>query len=130
MGASRRDRIFCGSPKPPPTHLVAPLSAGSAGARDARAGRACGGAASPVRDGYLFIVFRPDLFMPLDDDRRALAAEVAAIKATRQEGVEEIRIPGERAYRERARLTREGIETDRRIQNALGRLPEGKGWTD
>jgi LDH2 family malate/lactate/ureidoglycolate dehydrogenase len=75
---------------------------------------------------YLFIAFTPDLFVPLDDYRRALAAEIAAIKATpRQNGVEEIRIPGERAYRERARLTREGIEIDRRIHDALRQLAEG-----
>src|SRR5207245_2808228 len=68
--------------------------------------------------GYIFIAFKPDLFMPLDDYRHALAAEIAAIKATpRQDGVEEIRIPGERAYRERARLAREGIEIDRRIHD-------------
>ncbi|HEU4367361.1 MAG TPA: Ldh family oxidoreductase [Methylomirabilota bacterium] len=86
----------------------------------------CGGAASPERDGYLFIAFKPDLFMPLEDYRCALAAEIAAIKATpRQEGVDEIRIPGQRAYRERARLAREGIEIDRRIQDALARLAEG-----
>jgi LDH2 family malate/lactate/ureidoglycolate dehydrogenase len=77
--------------------------------------------------GYLFIAFKPDLFMPLADYRRALAAEVAMIKATpRQEGVAEIRVPGERAYRDRERLTREGIEIDRRIQDALLRLAEGK----
>jgi LDH2 family malate/lactate/ureidoglycolate dehydrogenase len=65
--------------------------------------------------------------MPLDDYRHALAAEIAMIKATpRQEGVAEIRIPGERAYRDRERLTREGIEIDRRIQDALLRLAEGK----
>ena len=75
---------------------------------------------------YLFIAFKPDLFTPLDDYRRALTAEIAAIKATpRQAGVDEIRIPGERAYRERARLAREGIEIDRRIQDALNRLAEG-----
>ncbi|HEY3100414.1 MAG TPA: Ldh family oxidoreductase [Methylomirabilota bacterium] len=75
---------------------------------------------------YLFIAFRPDLFVPLDEYRRALAAEIAAIKATpTQNGVEEIRIPGERAYRERARLTREGIEIDRRIHDALRQLAEG-----
>ena len=73
--------------------------------------------------GYLFIAFKPDLFAPLDDYRRALAAEIARIKATpRQEGVDEIRIPGERAYRERARLARAGIEIDRRIHDALLRL--------
>jgi hypothetical protein len=72
---------------------------------------------------YLFIAFKPDLFTPLEDYRRALAAEIAAIKATpRQEGVDEIRIPGERAYRERARLLRAGIEIDRRIQNLGGAL--------
>jgi LDH2 family malate/lactate/ureidoglycolate dehydrogenase len=74
---------------------------------------------------YLFIAFKPDLFVPLDEYRRELAKEIAAIKATpRQAGVEEIRIPGERAYRERARLAREGIEIDRRIQDALLLLAE------
>ena len=69
---------------------------------------------------YVMIAFKPDLFLPLEDYRRALAAEIATIKATpRQEGVEEIRIPGERAYRERARLAREGIEIDRRIHETL-----------
>ena len=75
---------------------------------------------------YLFIAFKPDLFLPLDDYRRALAVEIAAIKATpRQDGIEEIRIPGERAYRERARRTRDGIEIDRRIHDALIQLAEG-----
>ena len=76
---------------------------------------------------YLFIAFKPDLFTPLDDYRHALAAEIAAIKATpRQDGVDEIRIPGERAYRDRARLAREGLEIDRRIHDALSALAEGK----
>ncbi len=76
---------------------------------------------------YVFIAYKPDLFVPLDEYRRALAAEIATIKATpRQPGVEDIRIPGERAYRERARLTREGIEIDRRIHEALIQLAEGK----
>ena len=60
-------------------------------------------------------------------EARALAAEIAAIKVTpRQDGVDEIRIPGERAHRERARLTREGIEIDRRIHDALATLAEGR----
>ena len=88
----------------------------------------CGGAVDQARDGYLFIALAPDLFLPLDEYRRALAAEIAAIKATpRQEGVAEIRIPGERAYRERARLSREGIEVDRRIRDALAGLASGHG---
>ena len=76
--------------------------------------------------GYLVIAFKPDLFMPLGDYQRALAAEIAALKATpRQEGVAEIRIPGERAYRERAWRPREGIDIDRRIHDALTMLAEG-----
>src|SRR5437660_2505253 len=60
---------------------------------------------------YLFIAFKPDLFVPLEDYRRSLAAEIAAIKATpRQDGLDEIRLPGERAYRERARQPGEGLE--------------------
>jgi LDH2 family malate/lactate/ureidoglycolate dehydrogenase len=89
-------------------------------------GVVCGGAASPARDGYLFIAFQPELFLPLAEYRRALAAEIATIKATpRQDGVDAIRIPGERAYHDRARRAREGIEIDRRIQEALIRLARG-----
>jgi L-2-hydroxycarboxylate dehydrogenase (NAD+) len=85
----------------------------------------CGWDGDHEKAGYLFIAFKPDLFVPLEEYRCSLAAEIAAIKATpRQEGVAEIRIPGERAYRERARLTREGIEIDRRIYDALTALAE------
>ena len=87
----------------------------------------CGWDGNEEKAGYIFIAFKPDLFVPLEDYRRALAAEIAMIKATpRQHGVAEIRIPGERAYRERARLTREGIEIDQRIHDALLALAEGK----
>src|SRR3989442_8650525 len=80
-----------------------------------------------VAAGYLFIAFKPDLFVPLEDYRRTLAAEIALIKATpRQEGVDEIRIPGEGAYRERTRLAREGVEIDRRIHDALMALVRGQ----
>ena len=76
---------------------------------------------------YLVIAYKPDLFVPLDEYRRTLGKEIDAIKATpRQAGVDEIRIPGERAYRERARLTREGIEVDQRIVDALTKLAEGQ----
>ena len=86
----------------------------------------CRGDADLETAGYLFIAFTPDLFVPLEDYRRALTAEIAAIKATpRQEGVGEIRIPGERAYRDRARLAQDGLEIDRRIHAALLALAEG-----
>ena len=43
-----------------------------------------------------------------------------------QDGVDEIRIPGERSYRMREQLRRDGIEIDRKIYDALGRLAEGQ----
>ncbi len=88
----------------------------------------CAGARTPddIR-GYLIIAFKPDLFIPLEDYRRDLTQRIAAIKATpRQDGVDEIRIPGERGARMREQLQREGIEIDRKIYDALGRLAEGQ----
>jgi LDH2 family malate/lactate/ureidoglycolate dehydrogenase len=77
--------------------------------------------------GYVFIAFRPDLFLPADDYRREVSKRIAAIKATpRQMGVEEIRIPGERSTATRVRLLCEGIEIDRKIHDALRRLAEGR----
>lgn len=77
--------------------------------------------------GYLVMAFRPDLLIPLDQYQRDLAAMLARVKATpRQSGVEEIRLPSERAFRERARNLRQGIVIDRRIYDALRSLPEGK----
>ena len=85
----------------------------------------CDGTDGPESAGYLFIAFKPDLFTPLEDYRRALSAEIATIKATpRQDGIDEIRIPGERAYRERARRVGQGIEIDRRIHDALLQLAQ------
>ena len=76
--------------------------------------------------GYMFIAFKPDLFLSTDEYCHEISQRVAMIKSTpRQAGVEEIRIPGERAYRTRARLMRDGIEIDGKIHKALGRLAEG-----
>ena len=76
--------------------------------------------------GYLFIALKPDLFVSADEYRRDVSQRIATIKETpRQAGVTEIRIPGERSYATRARLMQEGIEIDRKIYNALGRLAEG-----
>ena len=77
--------------------------------------------------GYMFMAFKPDLFLLAEDYRRDVSGRIETIKATpRQAGVEEIRIPGERGYRTRARLLVEGIEIDGKIHRALGRLAEGK----
>ena len=77
--------------------------------------------------GYLIMAVKPDLMLPLDAFRRDMSEMLARVKATpRQPGVEEIRLPGERAFRERARSLREGIEIDRKIYDALLALPQGK----
>ena len=75
--------------------------------------------------GYLIMAIKPDLLVPLEDFRRHMSEMLARVKSTaRQPGVDEIRLPGERSARERARLTREGIEIDRKIYDALLALPK------
>ena len=74
-------------------------------------------------DGYLFVVFKPDLLAGLDDFKQQLGALIDRIKGTpRQPGVTEIRMPGERAFRSRERELREGIEIDRLVYEALAKL--------
>ena len=76
--------------------------------------------------GYLFIAFKPGLFLPPEDYRREVTRRINMIKATPlQAGATEIRIPGERSDSTRARLTSEGIEVDRKIADALRHLAEG-----
>ena len=77
--------------------------------------------------GYLIMAIKPDMLVPLEDFRRDMSEMLARVKATpRQPGVEEIRLPGERAFRERAKNLREGIEIDRKIYDALIALPRGR----
>jgi LDH2 family malate/lactate/ureidoglycolate dehydrogenase len=99
---------------------------GLALAMDAIGALAAGTRSANDVSGYMFIAFKPDLFLSRDDYQREVARRIDTIKSTqRQAGVEEIRIPGERSYKTRARLMREGIEIDRKIHDALGRLAEG-----
>src|ERR1700747_3634403 len=70
--------------------------------------------------GYLFIAFRPDLFGPADAFERQVTHLIERIKATpRQPGVDDIRIPSERAFRSRARALRAGLEIDQVVFDAL-----------
>ncbi|HTZ38215.1 MAG TPA: Ldh family oxidoreductase [Stellaceae bacterium] len=81
------------------------------------------GIVGEAQDGYLFIAFRPDLLVPLEDCRREVGALIARVKAVpRAAGVAEIRIPGEQSARNRARLAREGLEIDELVYDALHRL--------
>jgi LDH2 family malate/lactate/ureidoglycolate dehydrogenase len=74
-------------------------------------------------NGYLFIVFKPDLLTPLDQFKREMSELIDRVKATpRQQGVDEIRIPSEHAFRHRERALREGIEIDRTVYEALEKL--------
>jgi LDH2 family malate/lactate/ureidoglycolate dehydrogenase len=73
--------------------------------------------------GYLFVAFRPDLLGPADLFRQRTTELIARIKATpREPGVEEIRIPSERAFRHRAEALTTGIEIDASVFAALDAL--------
>src|ERR1700704_4193498 len=73
-----------------------------------------GGAESEY--GYLFVAFRPDLLGPADAFERQVTQLIERIKATpRQPGVDDIRIPSERAFCSRERALREGLEIDQAV---------------
>jgi LDH2 family malate/lactate/ureidoglycolate dehydrogenase len=85
------------------------------------------GAALPRGDvqdyGFLFIAIDPVAMLPDGDFEAQFSELVARIKATpRQAGVEEIRIPSERAFREREQRRVEGIVLDRKVFDALHAL--------
>jgi LDH2 family malate/lactate/ureidoglycolate dehydrogenase len=74
-------------------------------------------------DGYLFIVFKPDLLAEPKAFGQQVRELIERVKATpRQPAVGEIRIPGERAFRNRERALREGIEIDQLVYEALAAL--------
>jgi LDH2 family malate/lactate/ureidoglycolate dehydrogenase len=99
---------------------------GLALAMDALGALSAGVRSAGAVSGYMFFAFKPDLFLSPGAYRQEVSRRIGAIKNTpRQIGVKEIRIPGERSYATRARLVREGIEIDRKIHAALGRLAEG-----
>ena len=76
--------------------------------------------------GYLFITFRPDLLMPLEQYKRDMSAMLARVKAVKkQPGVSDIRLPSENSFASRRRLMESGIEIDRQIYEALKAAPAG-----
>ena len=75
--------------------------------------------------GFVFIVFDPELLMPLPQFKQYLSSLLCEIKATPlQPGVDEIRIPSERAFAERDARRKQGtgITFDRRIYDRLNAL--------
>jgi L-2-hydroxycarboxylate dehydrogenase (NAD+) len=74
-------------------------------------------------DGYLFIVFKPDLLVEPDAFKRQVSELIERVRNTPlQPDVGEIRIPGERAFLSRERAVREGIEIDQLVYRALAAL--------
>ena len=72
--------------------------------------------------GLLLLAMRPDLFAPRDRYDEQVRAIVESVKSSRRrEGVDEILVPGERAYRERERRLREGVEVEGRFWEMLAK---------
>src|SRR5665213_4598361 len=81
------------------------------------------GMVTGAQDGYLFIAFRPDLLISLEQCKREVSALVARVKAVpRAPGVAGIRIPGENSARNRERLSREGLDLDQLVYDELHRM--------
>ena len=84
-----------------------------------------GGASAPGGDvvdrGFLFIVFDPALLLPRESFKAELAKLLARMKALpKQPGVDEIRIPSERGFREREQRRAAGAFTiDRPVYDRL-----------
>jgi len=80
-----------------------------------------------VRDyAFFFLAIDPSIMGPAQSFEEQMARLVADIKGSRrQPRVEEIRIPFERASRERERRRREGIVLDRRITEAIRAIGSG-----
>lgn len=77
----------------------------------------------PADFGFLFVVFDPELLMPLPQFKQHLAALIAQIKATPlQPGVGEIRIPSERAFAQRRRSRAKGFMMTQRIYQRIAAL--------
>ena len=73
--------------------------------------------------GFLFWALDPKLMLPGGEFPAQMAELVQKIKATpKRPGVEEIRIPSERAYRERERRRKEGLVYDRKVIDSLNAL--------
>ena len=72
---------------------------------------------------FFFVAIDPKLFFPDGTFPELMSEMVDKVKATpRQPGVDEIRLPGERAFRERERRRVEGILVDRKVVESLNEL--------
>ena len=73
--------------------------------------------------GFLLFALDPRLMLPGGEFPDQMAELVTKVKATaRRPGVDEIRIPSERAFRERERRRKEGLVFDRKVVESLTAL--------
>ena len=73
--------------------------------------------------GFLFVIFDPELLMPLKQFKEQLETLLGTIKGTPcQPGVSEIRISSERAFRERDKRRKEGIVLEQIVYDAIKAL--------
>ena len=73
--------------------------------------------------GFLFIAIDPGLTQPDNVFQRQMSELIETIKSLpKQDGVEEIRIPSERSFRDRERRRVEGIVVERKILDMLDAL--------
>ena len=87
-----------------------------AGAENARAG---------IRGyGFMFLVFDPDLLMPRQDFQNAMRLLLEAVRLTSHaaDSEQNIRIPSERAFHERRRRIKDGIELEVSLVKAIEEL--------
>jgi LDH2 family malate/lactate/ureidoglycolate dehydrogenase len=73
--------------------------------------------------GFLFFVVDPKMMLPGGEFPAQMAELVESVKATpRRPGVDEIRIPSERAFREREIRRKEGLVFDVKVVESLKAL--------
>jgi LDH2 family malate/lactate/ureidoglycolate dehydrogenase len=69
---------------------------------------------------FLFIVFHPAILLPPEEFKAQLGELIEAVRAVPPLNPDEpVRIPSERAYRERERRRKEGIPVDRAVYEQL-----------
>jgi len=73
--------------------------------------------------GFFFLVIDPSLFMPIEEYKARTSELVQQVHSLRpEEGVEVVRVPGERSQSQRTRHLAEGIEIDDPLYDELLRL--------
>jgi LDH2 family malate/lactate/ureidoglycolate dehydrogenase len=75
-----------------------------------------------VNYGMLLVVINPSIFLPIDEFKQKITELIDSVKSTkRMDGVAEILVPGERAWRERTQRMETGFELDDDLVEQLSR---------